>query len=106
MTAAPETSAEGAAASPRPPLVYLGLRRGWWVVVSFLLLCGVDALPLVGPYLALAVLMWMVIGLARARPGTPRPARAPRAARVVRITRVPRRTGDHRRSGERPLPSS
>ena len=99
MTAAPQTSAEEAVASPQAPLVYLGLRRGWWVVVSVLLLCAVDALPLVGPYLALVVLMWMVAGLAKAAPREPKPARAVRAARPAR------RPAGRRRSGET-LPSS
>ena len=68
------------------PLVYLGIRRAWWVVLCLLLLVAVDVVPMVGPYLALAVLMWMVSGLARAKP---RPARA---ARVVRRVARPRRT--------------
>ena len=64
--------------SPLPkeePLVYLGMRRAWWVVLCLLLLVAVDVVPTVGPYLALTVLMWMVSGLARAKP---RPARAVR----------------------------
>ncbi len=66
----------------KEPPVYLGVRRGWWVLLCLLLLVAVDVVPTVGPYLALAVLMWMVSGLAHAKP---RPAQA---ARVVR--RVPR----------------
>jgi hypothetical protein len=68
------------------PLVYLGIRRAWWVVLCLLLLVAVDVVPTVGPYLALAVLMWMVSGLARAKP---RPARA---VRVVRRAARPRRS--------------
>ena len=99
MTAAPTTSETDDASREPAPLVYLGLRRGWWVLVSSLLLCAVDALPLVGPYLALAVLMWMVAGLAKAAPREPKPARATRAARPAR------RPVGRRRSGET-LPTS
>ncbi|HEY8318339.1 MAG TPA: hypothetical protein VIG76_05870 [Amnibacterium sp.] len=94
MTTAPTTSETDDASREPAPLVYLGLRRGWWVLVSSLLLCAVDALPLVGPYLALAALMWMVVGLAKAAPRQPKPARAARA------TRAARRPAGRRRSGE------
>ena len=106
MTAAPTTLETDDASPERAPLVYLGLRRGWWVVVSVLLLSAVDALPMVGPYLALAVLMWMVAGLAKAAPRRPKPARAPRAARAARAARPARRSTDRRRSGETALPTS
>jgi hypothetical protein len=72
------------------PLVYLGIRRGWWVVLCVLLLVAVDVIPAVGPYLSLAVLMWMVSGLAHAKP---RPARAVR----VRHAAQPRRSGGRER---------
>jgi hypothetical protein len=72
------------ATSPEGPLVYLRMRRGWWVVLCVLLLAAVDAIPDVGPYLALAVLMWMVSGLAHARPRVPAAARSRRTARSRR----------------------
>jgi hypothetical protein len=100
VTTAPTTLETDDASPERAPLVYLGLRRGWWVVVSVLLLSAVDALPMVGPYLALAVLMWMATGLAKAAPRQPKPARAARAARPAR------RSTDRRRSGETALPTS
>ena len=78
--------AAGAALPKEQPLVYLGIRRAWWVVLCLLLLVAVDVVPMVGPYLALAVLMWMVSGLARAKP---RPARAmPVVRRVARPGRA------------------
>ncbi|MGN6743963.1 MAG: hypothetical protein ACTHJL_11815 [Amnibacterium sp.] len=78
---------------PSAPRYYLGLRRPWWVVVCVLLLCAVDALPFVGPYAALAVLLWMVSGLARAteRPETAavEPVRAGRARSAESVSALP-----------------
>jgi len=73
----PPIAAEAPVPSEEPP-VYLGIRRGWWVVLCLLLLVTVDVLPTVGPYLALAVLMWMVSGLAHAKPRAARALRDPR----------------------------
>jgi hypothetical protein len=70
------------------PLVYLGIRRGWWVVLCVLLLAAVDAVPTVGPYLSLAVLLWMVSGLAHAQPAPEPVARPVRAAEPIRAPRT------------------
>jgi hypothetical protein len=84
-TVAPPPIAAESSLTKEEPLVYLGIRRAWWVVLCLLLLVAVDVVPTVGPYLALTVLMWMVSGLARAKP------RAARTARVVRGVTRPRR---------------
>jgi hypothetical protein len=57
------------------------------VVLCVLLLAAVDAVPTVGPYLALAVLMWMVSGLAHAKPA---PQPVPRPERSAEPIRAPR----------------
>jgi hypothetical protein len=75
----PPIAAQAVVPRDEPP-VYLGIRRAWWVVLCLLLLVVVDVVPTVGPYLALAVLMWMVSGLAHAKP---RPAPAVRVVRRV-----------------------
>lgn len=87
------TSDRAAGGGPR---VHLGIRRGWWIVLCVLLLVGVDVIPLVGPYLALAVLMWMVSGLAHAKP-------APRS--IVRPAERRRRAGAPQRPA-RPEPGA
>jgi hypothetical protein len=97
------TTETAATSTEDGPLVYLGMRRGWWVVVSLLVLVGVDLIPMVGPYLSLVALMWMISGLARAEP---RPERlAPRRpAAQVRRTESPRRAAHAERGAA--LPSS
>lgn len=81
-----------AVAASGGPRYYLGMRRGWWVLLCVALLCAVDAVPLVGPYLALAVLLWMVAGLARAEQRSEAPA--PVAAPAPVHTAVSRRSSD------------
>jgi hypothetical protein len=73
------------------PRVSSGIRRGRWIVLCVLLLVAVDVIPVVGPYLALAVLMWMVSGLAHAKP-------APRSI-VRRAERRRRAEAPHRSAG-------
>ncbi|MCU1472516.1 hypothetical protein [Amnibacterium sp.] len=74
------TEVPSTTSSQNGPPVYLGMRRGWWVVVSLLVLVGVDLIPMVGPYLSLAALMWMISGLTRAQPRSERLALRRRAA--------------------------
>jgi len=73
-----------AGAAEEGPLVYLGMRRGWWVVLCLLLLVAVDLISTIGPYLALGVLMWMVTGLAHAKP---RPEPVPDRGRAAQPRR-------------------
>lgn len=47
---------------------YLGMRRAWWVLLCIAAIIIVELLPVVGPFLGVAVLVWMIIGLVLARP--------------------------------------
>ena len=85
------------------PPVYLGMRRGWWVAVSLLVLVGVDLIPMVGPYLSLVALMWMISGLTRAEPRPERTAPGRPAAAVRRAAQPSRSTHAERGAA---LPSS